>query len=58
MEAAQKVPSLDELELFDSCSTLGSGVCTGVSEWITADNAIDLLDKAGALPDNLKKHLS
>ena len=45
MEAAQKTVSLDELDLFDSCCTLGSGVFTGVSEWITADNAIDLLDR-------------
>jgi predicted TIM-barrel fold metal-dependent hydrolase len=45
MKAAQKMIPLDDLELFDTCCTLGSGVFTGVSEWITPENVIAILDR-------------
>ena len=45
MRAAEPMPDVRKLRLFDSCMTLGRGVLKGCPEWITADNVLALMDR-------------
>ena len=45
MQAAENVPDIRDLKLFDSCLSLGRGVLSGCPVWITADNVLEVMDR-------------
>jgi len=45
VQAAETMPDIRELHLFDSCLTLGRGVLKGCPEWVTAGNVLALMDR-------------
>lgn len=45
MKAVKKVPSLEELMVFDSCVTLGRVVLSGCPEYLIPDRIISVMDK-------------
>lgn len=45
MEAIPKAPSLEEMEVFDACLTLGRGMSGRHKTWIAPDTIIEHLDR-------------
>ena len=47
MRAAEKMPDIRSLSLFDSCVTLGGGPARGVEAVLTGEGAVAVMDRHG-----------